>query len=321
MTANKEKIIEVRGLKKTYGGEKKRGYKGLTPLLDVLKGIDIDIYRGDVVCLIGPSGCGKSTFLRCLNRLEKPTGGTIKFEGVEVDEAHIDKLRQKMGMVFQHFNLFPHMTVKENLEMAPVLLKLKSKEEAAQRADELLARVGLSDKADVYPASLSGGQQQRIAIARALAMDPDVNLFDEPTSALDPENGGRGAGPDERAGPHRHHHAGGDPRDGLCPGGVQPGHLHRRGGRPGGRASRGAVLQPQESPAESLPLQNVITRSRGDPFLPAAQVRKPSPLVSPFRQNLAQSRALALTGSHTPCAKFPCMCPTRPHMSAGWDFF
>ena len=187
MTANKEKIIEVRGLKKTYGGEKKRGYKGLTPLLDVLKGIDIDIYRGDVVCLIGPSGCGKSTFLRCLNRLEKPTGGTIKFEGVEVDEAHIDKLRQKMGMVFQHFNLFPHMTVKENLEMAPVLLKLKSKEEAAQRADELLARVGLSDKADVYPASLSGGQQQRIAIARALAMNPDVMLFDEPTSALDPE--------------------------------------------------------------------------------------------------------------------------------------
>ena len=187
MTANKEKIIEVRGLKKTYGGEKKRGYKGLTPNLDVLKGIDIDIYRGDVVCLIGPSGCGKSTFLRCLNRLEKPTGGSIKFEGVEVDEAHIDKLRQKMGMVFQHFNLFPHMTVKENLEMAPVLLKLKSKEEAAKRADELLARVGLSDKADAYPASLSGGQQQRIAIARALAMDPDVILFDEPTSALDPE--------------------------------------------------------------------------------------------------------------------------------------
>ena len=182
-----EKIIEVRGLKKTYGGEKKRGYKGLTPTLDVLKGIDIDIYRGDVVCLIGPSGCGKSTFLRCLNRLEKPTGGSIKFEGVEVDEAHIDKLRQKMGMVFQHFNLFPHMTVKQNLEMAPVLLKLKSKEEASKKADELLARVGLSDKADAYPASLSGGQQQRIAIARALAMDPDVILFDEPTSALDPE--------------------------------------------------------------------------------------------------------------------------------------
>lgn len=182
-----DKILEVRGLQKTYGGEKKRGVRGLTPKLEVLKGIDIDIYRGDVVCLIGPSGCGKSTFLRCLNRLEVPTGGSIKFEGVEVDEAHIDKLRQKMGMVFQHFNLFPHMTVKENLCMAPVLLKLKSREAAEQRADELLARVGLSDKADAYPASLSGGQQQRIAIARALAMDPDVILFDEPTSALDPE--------------------------------------------------------------------------------------------------------------------------------------
>ena len=140
-----------------------------------------------MVCLIGPSGCGKSTFLRCLNHLEKPTGGSIKFEGTEVNEAHIDKIRQKMGMVFQHFNLFPHMTVKENLCMAPTLLKLKSKEEAARKADELLARVGLSDKADVYPNSLSGGQQQRIAIARALAMDPDVILFDEPTSALDPE--------------------------------------------------------------------------------------------------------------------------------------
>ena len=154
---------------------------------DVLKGIDIDIYRGDVVCLIGPSGCGKSTFLRCLNRLEIPTGGSIKFEGVEVDEAHIDSVRQKMGMVFQHFNLFPHLTVKQNLCLAPELLKLKNKQEASARADELLARVGLSDKANVFPKSLSGGQQQRIAIARALAMDPDVILFDEPTSALDPE--------------------------------------------------------------------------------------------------------------------------------------
>ncbi len=182
-----DKILEVRGLKKTYGGEKKPGVKGLTPTLDVLKGIDIDIYRGDVVCLIGPSGCGKSTFLRCLNRLEKPTAGSIKFEGTEVDEAHIDAVRQKMGMVFQHFNLFPHMTVRENLCMAPVLLKLKDKAAAAKRADELLERVGLLDKAEVYPSSLSGGQQQRIAIARALAMEPDVILFDEPTSALDPE--------------------------------------------------------------------------------------------------------------------------------------
>ena len=187
MTANHaEKILEVRGLTKTYGGEAKKGAKQPTPTLDVLKGIDIDIYRGDVVCLIGPSGCGKSTFLRCLNRLEIPTGGSIKFEGIEVDDAHIDAVRQKMGMVFQHFNLFPHLTVKQNLCLAPELLKLKSKEEASKRAEELLARVGLSDKANVFPKSLSGGQQQRIAIARALAMDPDVILFDEPTSALDP---------------------------------------------------------------------------------------------------------------------------------------
>ena len=180
-----DKILEVRGLTKTYGGDMKKGAKQPTPTLDVLKGIDIDIYRGDVVCLIGPSGCGKSTFLRCLNRLEIPTGGSIKFEGVEVDDSHIDAVRQKMGMVFQHFNLFPHLTVKQNLCLAPTLLKLKNQQEADKRAEELLARVGLSDKADAYPKSLSGGQQQRIAIARALAMDPDVILFDEPTSALD----------------------------------------------------------------------------------------------------------------------------------------
>ena len=180
-------MLRIEHLTKTYGGEKLKGDKKATPTLDVLKGIDIDIYRGDVVCLIGPSGCGKSTFLRCLNRLEIPTGGSIKFEGVEVDEAHIDSVRQKMGMVFQHFNLFPHLTVKQNLCLAPELLKLKNKQEASARADELLARVGLSDKANVFPKSLSGGQQQRIAIARALAMDPDVILFDEPTSALDPE--------------------------------------------------------------------------------------------------------------------------------------
>ena len=162
-----DKILEVRGLTKTYGGEKRKGAKQAAPTLDVLRGIDIDIYRGDVVCLIGPSGCGKSTFLRCLNRLEIPTGGSIKFEGVEVDD--------------------PHLTVKKNLELAPSLLKLKDKEAISKRADELLARVGLADKANVYPKSLSGGQQQRIAIARALAMDPDVILFDEPTSALDPE--------------------------------------------------------------------------------------------------------------------------------------
>ena len=152
-----------------------------------LKGISLDVGEREITALIGPSGCGKSTFLRCLNRLEIPSSGSIKFEGTEVDEAHIDAVRQKMGMVFQHFNLFPHLTVKQNLCLAPELLKLKSKEEASKRAEELLARVGLSDKANVFPKSLSGGQQQRIAIARALAMDPDVILFDEPTSALDPE--------------------------------------------------------------------------------------------------------------------------------------
>ena len=182
-----DKILEVRGLTKTYGGVKKRGAKKADPTLDVLKGIDLDIYRGDVVCLIGPSGCGKSTFLRCLNRLETPSSGSIKFEGVEVDEAHIDPVRQKMGMVFQHFNLFPHLTVKKNLELAPSLLKLKDKEAISARADELLARVGLADKANVYPKSLSGGQQQRIAIARALCTKQPIILFDEPTSALDPE--------------------------------------------------------------------------------------------------------------------------------------
>ena len=168
-------MIDVKGLQKNYGG------------LQVLKGVDLTINKGDCVVLVGPSGCGKSTFLRCLNRLEEPDGGHVIFNGKEVTDHDIDHVRQKMGMVFQHFNLFPHLTVKQNLCLAPELLKLKSKEEASKRAEELLARVGLSDKANVFPKSLSGGQQQRIAIARALAMDPDVILFDEPTSALDPE--------------------------------------------------------------------------------------------------------------------------------------
>ena len=170
-------MIDVIDLKKTFGD------------LEVLKGINVTINKGDIVVVIGPSGSGKSTFLRCLNCMEDPTSGSIIFNGVDIADMRVDINihRRHMGMVFQHFNLFPHLTVKKNLELAPTLLKLKDKEAISQRADELLARVGLADKANVYPKSLSGGQQQRIAIARALAMDPDVILFDEPTSALDPE--------------------------------------------------------------------------------------------------------------------------------------
>ena len=170
-------LIRVRGLKKSFGD------------LDVLKGIDVDINKGDVVFVVGPSGSGKSTFLRCLNRLEEPTGGSITFEGVDITDAKtdIDKHRQRMGMVFQQFNLFPHMTIMKNLTIAPMKLQGRSRQEAEATARELLARVGLADRADAYPSQLSGGQKQRIAIVRALCMKPDVMLFDEPTSALDPE--------------------------------------------------------------------------------------------------------------------------------------
>lgn len=155
----------------------------------VLKGIDEKINKGEKVVVIGPSGSGKSTFLRCLNRLEEPTGGEIWFEGVNIvdKKCNINKLRQKMGMVFQQFNLFPHLTVRQNITLAPVQLKVMTQEQADKKAQELLERIGLSEKADNYPPQLSGGQQQRIAIVRALAMNPDVMLFDEPTSALDPE--------------------------------------------------------------------------------------------------------------------------------------
>lgn len=170
-------LIRVRGLKKSFGD------------LDVLKGIDVDINKGDVVFVVGPSGSGKSTFLRCLNRLEEPTGGSITFEGVDITDAKtdIDKHRQRMGMVFQQFNLFPHMTIMKNLTIAPMKLQGRSRQEAEATARELLERVGLVDRADAYPSQLSGGQKQRIAIVRALCMKPDVMLFDEPTSALDPE--------------------------------------------------------------------------------------------------------------------------------------
>ena len=174
---NNDILIKVVDLKKNFGD------------LQVLKGVSEDIRKGEVVSVIGPSGGGKSTFLRCLNLLEIPDGGKVYFEGVDITEKSVDinKHRQKMGMVFQHFNVFPNMTVGENITMAPVLLGKKTKEEADKLADELLLRVGLSDKKNEYPQKLSGGQKQRLAIVRALAMEPDVMLFDEPTSALDPE--------------------------------------------------------------------------------------------------------------------------------------
>ena len=170
-------MIDVKNLHKAYGDH------------EVLKGVNEHIEKGEKVVVIGPSGSGKSTFLRCLNLLEEPTSGEIIFEGQNITskQTDINLVRRRMGMVFQQFNLFPHLTVKENIKLAPVKLKIMSDEEADKRALELLARVGLPDKADSYPAQLSGGQQQRIAIVRALAMNPDVMLFDEPTSALDPE--------------------------------------------------------------------------------------------------------------------------------------
>lgn len=180
-----EKLIQVKNLKKYYN----RG------TLKALDDVSVDINKGDVMVIIGPSGSGKSTFLRSLNLLEKPTGGSIIFEDVDITKSkdnhgkkiNIDMHRQKMGMVFQHFNLFPHLTILDNLTLAPIHVKGVSKEEAEKKALELLDRVGLGDRAGAYPIQLSGGQKQRVAIVRALAMEPDVMLFDEPTSALDPE--------------------------------------------------------------------------------------------------------------------------------------
>ena len=170
-------IISVKNLRKNYGKN------------EVLKDINVDIHEGEVVCVIGPSGSGKSTFLRCLNKLEVSTSGSIVVNETDINDpkTDIDRFRENIGMVFQHFNLFPHKTVEENIMLAPVTLKKMNKNEAKEKAHTLLQRVGLEDKADQYPNQLSGGQKQRVAIARALAMNPDIMLFDEPTSALDPE--------------------------------------------------------------------------------------------------------------------------------------
>jgi polar amino acid transport system ATP-binding protein len=169
--------VSVKGLEKSFGE------------LEVLRGVDLDVTEGEVVSVIGPSGSGKSTFLRCINALEVPTAGTIEVDGITVTKRHADinKIRENIGMVFQQFNLFPHLTVLENITMAPIDRKRLTKDEAEIKGKELLARVGLSEKENAYPKQLSGGQQQRVAIARALAMRPDLMLFDEPTSALDPE--------------------------------------------------------------------------------------------------------------------------------------
>ncbi len=191
------KVI-VKGLIKSFGfsevlsNKKRNGRSGMSAgfgVLEVLKGMDVEIEEGEVVCLIGPSGSGKSTFLRCLNRLENITGGEVIIDGYNITDpsTDINKVRENIGMVFQHFNLFPHLSVLENITLAPVELKKLDKDSAKEKALELLDRVGLKDKAYAYPAQLSGGQKQRVAIARALAMDPDIMLFDEPTSALDPE--------------------------------------------------------------------------------------------------------------------------------------
>ena len=170
-------LIETKNLTKSFGG------------LQVLKGVDLQVHQGEAIAIIGPSGGGKSTFLRCLNLLEEPDGGDVIFEGQKINQkgTDVDRYRQKMGMVFQHFNVFPHMTVQQNIILAPVLLKKKTPAEAEAQALSLLDRIGLLDKKDEYPRKLSGGQKQRLAIVRALAMEPDVMLFDEPTSALDPE--------------------------------------------------------------------------------------------------------------------------------------
>ena len=174
---NKDIIIEVKNLHKRFGAN------------EVLRGINTTVSRGEVIAIIGPSGCGKSTFLRSLNLLEQPTDGQVLLDGIDITskEVNINEMRQRVGMVFQQFNLFPNMTIKRNIMLAPVELGKMTNAEASAKADELLERIGLADKADSYPDSLSGGQKQRVAIARALAMSPEVLLFDEPTSALDPE--------------------------------------------------------------------------------------------------------------------------------------
>ena len=218
-----EPIIRVVDLYKSFGD------------VHVLKGISTDVAPGEVVSIIGPSGSGKSTFLRCLNRLEEPTGGQIFFKGEDIMKAgkNISLYRQKIGMVFQNFNVFPHLTVLQNITLTPVLEKKVPQKQADRQAEELLSRVGLLDKRDVYPRQLSGGQKQRLAIVRALAMEPEVMLFDEPTSALDPEMVKEVLSVIEDLVKSGHDHPERHPRDGLRQAGLGPHPVYRRGDHPG----------------------------------------------------------------------------------------
>ena len=250
MSGKNEILIQVRDLQKHFGSGS----------IHALDGVSADIRRGEVVVVIGPSGSGKSTFLRCLNLLERPSSGSITFGGVDITDprVNIDVHRQKMGMVFQHFNLFPHMTILENMTLAPVKLLKKSREEAEAKARALLERVGLGDRADAYPSQLSGGQKQRIAIVRALCMEPEVMLFDEPTSALDPEMVGEVLEVMKDLA-----------RDGMTmvvvthemgfAREVQPGGVHGRRRDRGGERPGGAVRQPQERSAENLSGQGAVS--------------------------------------------------------------
>ena len=229
-------MIEVKGLKKEFDG------------LKVLNGIDYTINQGEKIVVIGPSGSGKSTFLRCLNLLEEPTGGEIWFDGTNITDPQndINKMRQKMGMVFQHFNLFPHMTVLDNITFAPVRLKMQTKAEAKENALRLLRRIGLEDKAGEYPNKLSGGQKQRIAIVRALAMNPEVMLFDEPTSALDPEMVGEVLDLIRELADRGDDDGDCHSRDGFCKGSWHKGTLCRRGTYQRGKYAGGILFSSEK---------------------------------------------------------------------------
>ena len=246
-------MIDVKDLKKSFGDHQ------------VLKGITTHIDVGEKLVIIGPSGSGKSTFLRSLNLLELPTSGTITFDGQVITDpkVDIDKVRRKMGMVFQHFNLFPNMTVQRNITLAPVRTGLMGQKEADEEALRLLRRVGLEEKAGAYPNQLSGGQKQRIAIVRAMAMRPKVMLFDEPTSALDPEMVGEVLEVMKELAEEGHDHGGGHPRDGLCPGGGHPGHVHGRGRHHGGEHPGGALRPPPVREASVLPGKGAVITRRG----------------------------------------------------------